>query len=134
MTSGADHYQTIAVVDGMVLVRKLSTKPASVVTVKDFSVCFNDRLLNLPRDSDEVIVVFDTYWADFLKNRTWQKIWKGNDTLQYQVRDETNIRHITLSRFLSHDQTKADFTENLPEKTLHYNKDSRKLIITSSEG
>ena len=37
-TSDTDHHQKIAVVDGMVLVEKLSTKPASVVTVKDLQV------------------------------------------------------------------------------------------------
>jgi len=109
-------------------------KAASVMTVKDFSVCFNDRLMNLTRDFDEVIVVFDTYRADSLKNRTRQKRLKGKDPVQYQVRDETSIRHITLTRFLSHDQTKANLTEYLAEKTLDYNKDSPKLIITSAAG
>lgn len=37
----------IALVDGMVLVQKLSKKPATVVTVKDLSHCFNDRLMSL---------------------------------------------------------------------------------------
>ena len=133
-TSDEDHCQRIAVVDGMVLVHKLSTKAAAVVTVKDLSVCFNERRMNLTRHFDEVIVVFDTYKADSLKNRTRQKRQKGKDPVQYQVRDDTSIRHITLSRFLSHDQTKADLTEYLAEKTLHYNKDSPKLIITSAAG
>ena len=44
-TSHADNCQKIAVVDGMVLVQKA----AAVVTVKDLSVCFNDRLMNLTR-------------------------------------------------------------------------------------
>jgi len=57
---------------------------------------------------------------------------KGEGPMQYQVRDETSIRHITLNRFLSHDQTKANLTEYLAEKTLDYNKDSGKLIITSA--
>jgi len=131
-TSLADNCQKIAVVDRMVLVQKLSKK--AVVTVKDLSVCFNDRLMNLTRHFDEVIVVFDTYRADSLKNRTKQKRRKGKDPMQYQVRDETSIRHITLSPFLSHDQTKANLTECLAEKTLDYNKDSLKLIITSAAG
>jgi len=41
-TSDADHSRKIAVVDGMALVQKLSTKVAAMVTVKDLSVCFND--------------------------------------------------------------------------------------------
>ena len=104
------------------------------MTVKDLSVCFNDRLMNLTRHFDEVIVVFDTYRADSLKNRTRQKRRKGKDPVQYQVRDETSIRHITLSRLLSHDQTKAYLTEYLAQKILDYNKDSPKLIITSAAG
>ena len=125
-TSDADHCQKIAVVDGMVLVQKLSKKAAAVMTVKDLSVCFNDRQMNLTRHFDEVILVFDT-----MKNRTRQKRRKGKDPVQYQVRDETSIRHITLSRVLSHDHTKANLTEYLAEKTLDCNKDSRKLIHLS---
>jgi len=90
--------------------------------------------MDLTRHFVEVIVVFDTYRADSLKNRTRQKRQKGTDSVQYQVRDTTSIRHITLSQFLSHDQTKADLTEYLAEKTLDYNKDSPKLIITSAAG
>ena len=76
-TSDADHCQKIAVVDGMVLVQKLSKKAAAAVTVKDLSVCFNDRLMNPTRHFDEVILVFDTYRADSLKNRARQKRRKG---------------------------------------------------------
>ena len=118
-----DHRRKIAVVDGMVRVQKMTTKPATVVTVKDLSVCFNDRLMILTRNFYEVILVFDTYKADSLKSITRKKRRKGKDPVQYQVRDETSIRHITMSRFLSHEQTKADLTEYLAEKTLDYNKD-----------
>ena len=41
----------IALVDGMVLVQKLSKKPETVVTVKDLSGFFNDRLMSLTRDT-----------------------------------------------------------------------------------
>ena len=57
----------------MVLVQKMTTKTATIVTVKDLSVCFNDRLMNLTRSFDEVIVVFDTYKADSLKSTTREK-------------------------------------------------------------
>ena len=99
-TSHADNCQKIAVVDGMVLVQKLSKKAPAVVTVKDLSVRFNDKLMNLTRHFDEVIVVFDTHRAYSLKNKTRQKRRKGKDAVQYQVRDETSIRHITLNWFL----------------------------------
>ena len=60
-------------VDAMVLVQKMTTKTATIVTVKDLSVCFNDRLMNLTRSFDEVIVVFNTYKADSLKSTTREK-------------------------------------------------------------
>ncbi|KAL8578039.1 hypothetical protein ACOMHN_019755 [Nucella lapillus] len=37
----------IALVNGMVLVQRLTKKPATVVIVKDLSVCFNGRLMSL---------------------------------------------------------------------------------------
>ncbi|KAJ4943440.1 hypothetical protein JOQ06_005941, partial [Pogonophryne albipinna] len=42
-----------------------------------------------------------------------------------------NIKHIPLSRFLSHDQTKPDLTDYLAAKILEYNRGSSKLIITA---
>ncbi|KAG1661052.1 hypothetical protein GQR58_021722 [Nymphon striatum] len=39
-----------------------------------------------------------------------------------------------MSRFLSHDKTKAALTEYLAEKILDYSRDSPKLVITSASG
>lgn len=133
-TSNVGHCQQIAIVDGMVLVQKLSTRAAALETVKDLSVYFNDRLVDLTKDYDEVIVVFDTYRAGSLKKNTRQRRQKGNDPVKYQVRDETRIRHVTLSRFLSHDETKSHLTEYLAEKILDYNRGSSKLVIVSAAG
>jgi len=44
-----------------------------VVTVKDFSECFNDRVLSLTRGFDHIILVFDTYKQDSLKSTTTSK-------------------------------------------------------------
>ncbi len=121
MPTVIDKCKKIAVVDGMVLVQKISTKATPVATVKDLSVCINDQLLNLTRDFDEVIVVFDIYKTNSLKNRTRQKRRNVNDPVEYQVRDETSI---TPGRFLSHNQTKSDLTEYLTEKIMDFNKDS----------
>ena len=71
----------------MVVVEKLSAKVQSVKTVSEISMCFNNSILNLMKDFDEVIVVFDTYRDSSLKNRTRQKRRKGNDHVQYQVLD-----------------------------------------------
>ena len=126
--------QKIAVVDGMVLVQKLYTKSASVNTVKDLSIYFNERLMNITRDYDEIIVAFDTYKEDSLKNKTRQRRQKEKAPVLYQVKDETSIRHITLTKFLSHNQTKSQLTEYLANKILVYNKDSPKLVLTSAAG
>ena len=107
----------IALVDAMVLLQKMAKKPATIVTVKHLSECFNDRLMSLTRDYDEIILVFDTCWDESLKSATRDKRRQGRAPIQYQVRDDTNIKHIPMSRFLSHDKTKADLTNYLAAKT-----------------
>ncbi|KAG1680871.1 Multidrug resistance-associated protein 1 [Nymphon striatum] len=124
----------IAVIDGMVLVQKFSKKSPTMATVKDLSETFYERLTNLTQRYDDVIVVFDTYKPDSLKETTRQKRRQGKDLVQYQVHDDTNIKHLTMSRFLSHDKTKAALTEYLAEKILEYSRDSPKLMITSVSG
>ena len=89
----------IAVVDGMVLLQKMAAKPETTVTVKHLSECFNDRLMFLTRDYDETILVIDTYRDDSLKNATRDKRRQGRAPIQYQVRDDTNIKHIRMSKF-----------------------------------
>ena len=81
-----------------------------------------------------MILVFDTYKADCLKCTTREKRRQGKDPIQYQIRDDTNIKNIPMSRFLSHEQTKADLTEYLASKTVEYSKNSPKLIIASAAG
>ncbi len=118
----------------MVVVQKMTKKPATVVTVKDLSECFNDRVLSLTRGFEHIILVFDTYKQDSLKSTTRVKRRHGKAPVQYQVKDDTSIKHITMSRFLSHDQTKADLTDYLAEKTLEYNRDSTKVVVVSASG
>jgi len=48
--------------------------------------------LSLARDYDEIILVFDTYKADSLKSTTREKRRQGKDPVQYQIKDETNIK------------------------------------------
>ncbi len=124
----------IALVDGMVLLQKMTKKPATILTVKDLSDCFNNRLISLTGDYDEMILVFDTYREDSLKGATRDKRRQGKAPIQYQVRDDTNIKHIPMNRFLSHDKIKADLTNYLAAKNLEYNSSSQKLVITCSSG
>ncbi|KAL7382044.1 hypothetical protein ABVT39_015833 [Epinephelus coioides] len=124
----------IAVVDGMVLVQQLAMKQGTISTVKDLGQHFNDRLLMLTADFDEVILVFDTYKADSLKQKTREKRQQGKDPIQCQIDDKTNIKHIPMRRFLSHEQTKADLTEYLTQAVLNQNTNSQRLFITSASG
>ena len=123
----------IAVVDGMVIVRKLK-KTSAIQTVKDLSQSFFGKLINLTREYDEILVVFDTYKSDSLKVTTRDRRLQGTNPVQYQIRDDTSIKHITILRFLSHYQTKADLAQYLAEKTLEYNKNSPKVFIVSASG
>ena len=68
-----DCCQKIAVVDGMVVVQKLSAKVSSVDTVRDLGLFFNDRILNIKRDYDEVTIVLDTYRRESLKNKNLER-------------------------------------------------------------
>ena len=66
--------------------------------------CFNDRVLSL-RGFDHM--VFDTCKQDCLKSTTRSKRRHGKAPVLYQVTDDTSIEHVTMSRFLSHEQAKA---------------------------
>jgi hypothetical protein len=123
--------QKFAIVDGMVLVHKISKQPRTITTVKCLGQHFNDSLVTLTAGFDEVILVFDTYKADSLEQKTREKRRQGKAPIQYQVADDTNIKHIPIGRFLSHEKTKAELTKYLAEVTLTYNANSPKLMITS---
>ena len=70
---GSHVSRKIAVVDGMVIVQKLTKKKATMATVKDLSECFIEKVMDLTTGYDEIILVFDTYKLDSLKNATRQK-------------------------------------------------------------
>ena len=122
----------IAAVDGMVILHKMQS--TAIGTVVDLSHCFNDLLLSMTREYDEIILVFDTYKDVFLKFATREARLQGQIPVQYHIHDETRIKHITMKRFLSHDKTKADLADYLAMRVLSYNTDSPKLVITSSSG
>ena len=103
----------------MVLLQQMTKKPATILTVTDLSEYLNNRLMSLTQDYDEIILVFDTYRDYSLKSATRVKRRQGRAPIQYQVRDNTNIKHIPTNRFLSHDKTKADLTNYLAAIVLH---------------
>ena len=124
----------IAIVDGMVLVQKMTKKTGTLSTVKDLAQSFNDRLTCLTAGFSEIILVFDTYKPDSLKEKTRDRRRQGKAPIQYQIADDTKIKHIPLTRFLSHEKTKSDLTDYLTKATLDYKKTSPQLVITSASG
>ena len=54
-TSGEPMDPKFAVVDGMNLLQRMTTKMTAVETVKDLSFVFSRSLLNLTKDFDEII-------------------------------------------------------------------------------
>ena len=111
----------IAVVDGMVLVQKFAKKKGTLSTVKDLAKSFNDRLTNLTAGFSEVILVFDTYKPNSLKEKTREKRRQGIAPIC-----NTRSQMIqTSSTFQSHGfyhmkKSKADLTDYLAKAILDY--------------
>ena len=124
----------VAIVDGMVVVQQMASSAKSIDTVAQFGYEFNKRVCNLTGTFQELIIVFDTYKPDSLKNSTRERRRSGKDPVKYRVNDETRIKHITLRRFLSHDQTKADLTLFLAGKIIDYNLSSSQRVVVSAGG
>ena len=99
--------KNIAVVDGMVFIQKLTEKKGLFSTVKDLAHSFNDRLMSLTSGFSEVILVFDTYKPDSLKEKTREKRRQGKPPVQSKMAEDTIIKHIPLTRFLSHEKNQS---------------------------
>ena len=57
----------------LVVVQKITKKSGTIKTMKDLGEYFDEKVMKLTKGFDEVIVVFDTYKADSLKQKTRQK-------------------------------------------------------------
>ena len=130
-TESRDVEKGIAVVDGMAILHK--TQSTALGTVVGLSHGFNDLLVSKSWEYDAIILVFDTKDVS-LKYATREARLQGQRPVQYQIHDETRIKHITMKRVLSHDKTNADLADYLAMKVLIYNTDSPKLVITASSG
>ena len=126
--------QKIAIVDGMVLVQKMAVKKGTLNTVKDLAESFNNKLTSLTEKFSEIILVFDTYRPNSLKEKTRERRRQGKAPIQYKIADDTIIKHIPFTRFLSHEKTKADLTDYLAKAVLNYKSKSPQLVITSASG
>ena len=91
-------------------------------------------LMSTTRGYDEIIGVFDTYKDSSLKYATRESRRQGKAPVQYKIHDDTQIKHVTMKKFLSHNKTKSDLTDYLAMKVMIYNKDSPKLIVVSASG
>ena len=111
----------------------MTKKSGTISIVKDLSQHFIDKLLTLTEDFDEVILVFDTYKANLLKQKT-RKRRQGKDPIQYQIADDTSIKQIPMGRFRSHEKTKANLAKYLADAVLKKNANSPKLVIISASG
>ena len=103
------------------------SKKGTFSTVYDLAQGFIEKLTSLTAGYDEVILVFDTYKSNSLKEKTRERRRLGKPSVQYQISDDTSIKHIPLTRFLSHEQTKADLTVYLAKSTLDCKKHSSQL-------
>jgi len=90
--------------------------------------------MSLTKDYNEIIVTFDKYMKESLQNDIREKRGLGKRPVRYHIADETNIQHIPLSRFLSHDQTKSDLAMYLAKGTSQHNMHSSKCVIVSASG
>ena len=131
-TESRDVEKGIAVVDGMAMLYKMQSTVLG--TVVDLRHGFNDLLVSISWEYHAIILVFDPYKDISLKYSTRDARLQGQRPVQYQIHDETRIKHITMTRVLSHDKTNADLADYLAMKVLTYNTDSPKLVITSSSG
>jgi len=83
----------IAIVDGMVLVQKMTkNNKGTFSTVKDLAQGFIDKLTNMTAGFSEVMLVFDMYKPDSLKEKTRERCRQGTE-------GDTNIKHIPLTHF-----------------------------------
>ena len=96
-----------------------------IVTVMDLSVCFNNRLINLTRNL-VVTLIANTCKGDFLKSTSRQKQQHGRIQFSTGTKFEMRPASSTSQQVLPCDQTQADLTEHLAEKTLEYSKGSSK--------
>ena len=112
-TEEVEFIQKVVIFDGMALVNKL-TITKETKTCKDLKDQFMARLLRESDAFSEVRLVFDRYIEGSLKEQTREKRTSGI-SVRYIVKDSTSLVGLTLKRFFSHIQTKADLTIYLSE-------------------
>ena len=93
--------------------------------MKDLAQSFIGKLTNMTAGFREVIQVFDTYKPASLKQKTRERRQQDKAPVQYKIEDDISIEHILLTRFLSHQEIKADLSVYLAQATLNYKLQNR---------
>ena len=98
-------HKKVAVAAG--LVQKLEKNPIAMLTVINLGKSLYDKLKTIIQNFGELIVVFDTYKTDSLKNTTGQNRCHRKNPVQYQVRRRYKHCVHNDENILSHVKTKA---------------------------
>ena len=111
------------IIDGSVILHRM--KSNALGTLVDLSHNFNELLLSMTREYDEIMPAFDTYCKDVsLKYATREVRLQGQRPVLYEIHDETGIEHITVFKgFLYQGKTNDDLADDMAMKVLTYNTD-----------
>ena len=73
---------------------------------------------------------FVTYKADSLKQKTSEKRLQGENPIQYQIADDTNIKHVPMGN----DESRSNWilTEYFAQAVLKNNANTQTLVFTSA--
>ena len=75
---------------------------------------FENRIVKMSQNYNEIRLVFDRYITCSLKSRTRKKRKSGYE-IRYHIADDTDIANISLKQLLSHIETKQQLTIYLSE-------------------
>src|ERR1044072_8317377 len=79
---------------------------------------------------DKIYIGLETYYVESIKNVTRKKRLHGDHAVEYKICDNTDIRNVSLNKFLAHTKTKDALTDYLAHQLLEFaNKTSTKLVV-----
>ena len=127
--------KNIVIIDRMVIVQKLAPKPSWVRTGSDLAKYFLQKIYYLAEHAHEIRLVFDTYNENSLKKATRSRRRGDQASTLYRVEDNTNIQHVSMSKFLSNDVTKQNLTIYLAERAVaHFSSFQELSYLVSANG
>eukprot|EP00057_Strongylocentrotus_purpuratus_P016485 XP_011670959.1 PREDICTED: EGF, latrophilin and seven transmembrane domain-containing protein 1-like [Strongylocentrotus purpuratus] len=129
-TSGEDKKtDKLCIIDTMAVVQAIKKSP-SMVDCSDFAAAFVRSIRKIASQYDEARVIFDRYIDDSLKAQTRGKRTAGIEPVKFDIKDNTNIKLVSLKTLLSHNYTKSQLTEYLGKAVLHeYTNSSKNVVV-----